>query len=389
MTSRSLALASFLAASPLIGLSACASNMAQDGAAGSAGGTGSSSSGSTGSTTTGPRETCPSPPPPTGPPPPSAPTCTSDSPIAIVADEYSIGGLAVDATNVYWSAGGDLKTVALTGGTPTVLAPGTAVAIAVDATNVYWADKAGSIYKVPIGGGAATVVASWQGIPAGLAIDATNVYWTSSLKGQGTVLQAPIAGGPAVVLASAQNDPRSIVVDATSVYWGNAGGSPAYGSVMKVPIGGGAALQLATSMTGPTGLAIDKSYVYWGNQGTWPETAINGTLMRVGMGGGAPETLASMLWTTGALAVDATNVYFTTPGVGIALGGVEACAVGGCGTQPSPLGNGPGAGSSTWQAGDMAIDATCVYWSTVPQCSGSDIPPCTWCTTVGIWKAAK
>jgi len=99
--------------------------------------------------------------------------------------------------------------------------------IAIDATNVYWTDNGdGTVNRAPRTGGTITTIASGQSFPFGIAIDSTNVYWTNN---GGQVMKAPLAGGTATTLASGQSYPMGIAVDATSVYWTNNGD----GSVMK------------------------------------------------------------------------------------------------------------------------------------------------------------
>jgi sugar lactone lactonase YvrE len=74
--------------------------------------------------------------------------------------------------------------VPIQGGTQTGLASSSfaslssADGIAVDATNVYWTDKfGGAVFKVPIAGGAKTLLAV-GGSPEQIFVDATSIYWT-------------------------------------------------------------------------------------------------------------------------------------------------------------------------------------------------------------------
>jgi hypothetical protein len=215
-----------------------------------------------------------------------AKTGCSDNPATIASVQGGLGPVAVDDTNIYWSSetGGGVGAVIvkapLAGGAPTTLVSGpfvsgplplalssrilfyagvagtgagpgglmsvstdggeptllygqnlanTVLAITADAKNVYFSDN-GSVVQIPIGGGAATTLASNEGRVFGIAFDATRVYWTA--MDASSVRSAPIGGGPVTTLAAGQESPFGIAVDATSVYWSNEGNGN--GTLMKL-----------------------------------------------------------------------------------------------------------------------------------------------------------
>jgi hypothetical protein len=89
--------------------------------------------------------------------------------------------------------------------------------IAVDATEVYWSEATDSaIVKEPVAGGTPTKVAGVAGAPEAIAIDGVNVYWVAE---DGTISKAPKAGGAPTQLASGAYSDGRIAVDGTSVYF--------------------------------------------------------------------------------------------------------------------------------------------------------------------------
>jgi sugar lactone lactonase YvrE len=127
----------------------------------------------------------------------------------------------------------------LDGGASTTLATGSGVfGVAADAANVYWAEMAnGTIMKVPVGGGAATTVASGLSGPNQIAIDAKNLYVTTGTQNSsatGTIARIAKDGSAVTFLAMGLMMPSGIAVDATSVYWTTLGdGHSKSGAIMK------------------------------------------------------------------------------------------------------------------------------------------------------------
>ncbi|WP_438036252.1 hypothetical protein [Sorangium sp. So ce204] len=94
-----------------------------------------------------------------------------------------------------------------------------------NAAAVYWASfEGGSVFRADLSGaevGAPEEIASDQGQLNGLAVDEGHVYWTR--RDAGTVVRMPKGGGEQEVLASGQARPGDIAVDETTVYWINEG----------------------------------------------------------------------------------------------------------------------------------------------------------------------
>jgi hypothetical protein len=136
--------------------------------------------------------------------------------------------IALDAQNVYWSAGSSkfpvgcrILQVPLNGGTATTLVDYAYLAdFTVDGTNVYFSElgsNPGSIQQIPIGGGAITPLVS-DVVGAVLVNDAAHLYWIDPRSA--VVLQFPKVGGTATTLLAFQlgsaTDPR-LALDGLSV----------------------------------------------------------------------------------------------------------------------------------------------------------------------------
>jgi hypothetical protein len=214
------------------------------------------------------------------------------------------GAIAVDASNVYWTADHAVQSAPIAGGSPAMFSatPGAGpINIVLDAATVYWSQASGptflDIMSQPKAGGSSRRYGGGNGelTHGGIAADATTIYWTSA----GAIRKAAKASGSMeTMVTKAGTSPGGIVVAGTTLYWMDDA------AVMTVPVAGGTATTLASVSTpaqGPQAIAVDADSVYFGDA--------NG-LEKVALSGGTPTTLAGNVSVV-AIAVSDSNVYFT------------------------------------------------------------------------------
>jgi hypothetical protein len=181
--------------------------------------------------------------------------------------------------------------------------------------------------------------------PFDVTADADYAYWAND--GEGTVSRVPLCGGSATVLVSGLNYAIAVAVDDVSVFVGMGVG------LRRVPLAGGSSTDLWNGGQFE-GVALDSGRVYFvvvsaadpGDVGVWSITKdgssgasqlyqgpvtrpiavdaedvffstaqVNGILVKVPKTGGAPVTLANLV-VLGDLALDDANVYAATWGAG-------------------------------------------------------------------------
>jgi hypothetical protein len=151
-----------------------------------------------------------------------------DFSVTTVLGDFTSAGMVIDSQNAYFVgvslAGGVLYSVPLTGGPADTLFStngGTFGDVAVTGGNVYWALDTpalggATIFSIPIGGGAPTVLAATQPHAVRLAFDPASLFWTTGADGE--VISAPLGGGATTVVASGLNSAFHIAAPAEAIY---------------------------------------------------------------------------------------------------------------------------------------------------------------------------
>jgi hypothetical protein len=153
------------------------------------------------------------------------------TPVALAAGLAFVSTIVLDSTSVYWSdatAPGSVKKVPLGGGRATVFAPnqGAAEVLVLSGTNICWSLACGAVCA-PLGGGCPSFEPALADV--NIASDESNLYgWTK----HGELVKVPIAGGAPTILPAAPGQiVYQVVVDGSNVYWTEWGS----GTVRKLP----------------------------------------------------------------------------------------------------------------------------------------------------------
>ncbi|HKP59389.1 MAG TPA: DUF5050 domain-containing protein [Polyangiales bacterium] len=203
--------------------------------------------------------------------------------------------LVVGARGLYVNGELGLYSVPLEGGTATMLldhGAGQGTYLAIDGSWLYMANP--SVTKLAVTGGTPTVLAMEQFARA-FVFSAGYLYWTAS---NGSVTKMSANGGTLTTLSSGAKDSVSeIAVDAKYVYWYDVPRS----AIVRVPVAGGSISDFATNTT-CNGMISDGEYLYWSNN-------LNpGSLFRQPVDGTTATVIAR--GTPYALAQDDENLYW-------------------------------------------------------------------------------
>ncbi|RYD95012.1 MAG: hypothetical protein EOP54_16545, partial [Sphingobacteriales bacterium] len=120
------------------------------------------------------------------------------------------------------------------------------------AGNIYVASIGGSVYKIPAGGGAGTVIASDINTPFNLTVDAVGNVYVAAL-GETAIKKIP-ADGSAIVDINTGLTVNGIAIDSLgNLYYTRTLDH----SLNKVSVNGGASVKLADDFINPYGVAVD------------------------------------------------------------------------------------------------------------------------------------
>lgn len=299
-------------------------------------------------------------------------TACSQSGKKLLASSPGATFLALGTSDVFWvdPLAGALRKTPKVGGAIDTLAPTQGLGgIAVDASHVYFADG-NSLKRVPIAGGTVSTLAVTEHQIWQLALDDSYVYWSNTIAGS-PLLRVPKAGGAPEFLSTALEDRPPIAVDASALFWSESTG------VWRVTKTGGLSANLGGDALGPGSrwLALDESFAY----------AIEcGIVMRVPKIGGSGTLLDNVCTSNvGGLAFDGTKLFWTVDGsIANSVWGNPTPAVFSlpkAGGNPSVLVRAGANGVAPPGAG-IAVDDECVYFA-----ERSDVPG----LERGIWQLSR
>jgi len=129
--------------------------------------------------------------------------------------------------------------------------------VAVDASQLYWTNPvAGTIWAANLDGSSPHVLLALQDNPAGVAVGGIPgpfLYWANTDGGSnGTINSANLDGTSASAIVTGQNAPAGVAVGSASLYWANPNG----GTVNEANLDGGNPHALFANQNASFGVAV-------------------------------------------------------------------------------------------------------------------------------------
>jgi hypothetical protein len=144
------------------------------------------------------------------------------TPAELATRQGTVADVAVGSHAVYWSAIGQesIRWLPADGEVSTIATGVHAVSPSVVGTTVYWADAllrddGAGIFRLDQG--RAPVELARSPSPVAAVADEQHVYWSDDATG--TIRRVSIAGGDATVIATGQASPSELAIDDQAVYW--------------------------------------------------------------------------------------------------------------------------------------------------------------------------
>jgi len=179
---------------------------------------------------------------------------------------YTGFGLTLDDTSIYTGETAIYR-IPKGGGPATLLVSSDAIhGVTTDAASIFWAEISGHVRFAPKSGGTPIELASPKGGATRLVVDETFVYYTMWYPPNGGVWRVKKSGGAPELLAPGAYS-SSLVLDASTLYWNGGSSTSGPGGIWSVPKAGGTVTSLAPAID-PRGMALDETFVYWAADGT-------------------------------------------------------------------------------------------------------------------------
>lgn len=186
---------------------------------------------------------------------------------------YSLCGLAVDSTHIYWAdSHGDKIGRAKLDGTAVesdlISSAGNLPCdIAVDSSHIYWTERGSkTINRAKLDGSSVERgLISTESAPCGLAVGPNAIYWAA--ESESKIWTTDIAGlNPPKVVVDDTSYPCDLALTSTHLYWAaRYWATREYGVVSRANFDGSAASKLFSVPGDVSDIAIGENYLYWVN----------------------------------------------------------------------------------------------------------------------------